>query len=41
MIAIWVITLILASLGNLWAIQLATWFGSHVLITILLLLLLA
>lgn len=40
MIAIWLATLILAGAGVAPALELATWFGQHVLATILLLLVL-
>lgn len=41
MLAIWIITGILASLGVSAAVQLWYWFGHHVILTILMLLFLA
>lgn len=38
MVLVWLVTIILAWLGNPWAIQLANWFGAHIILTILFLL---
>ncbi len=37
MIIVWLVTIILAGIGNPWAIQLANWFGAHLILTILML----
>ncbi len=41
MVAIWIVTLILAHLGNHTAISLAEWFRQHVVATVLMLIFLA
>jgi len=41
MIFIWLFTLILASAGIDWAVKLATWFGRHWFLTILLIIIFA